>query len=143
MYVLNERSFFNRKNVGYFISLWIIHCHLMRTALKNLRFLSLCGNNVTHLPRTMGRLNPNCDVHLQRNPNLVYPPAPHATSVTSMRRYFHQERMALLRGTVLFVPHVKKSKFRANERLYRPGGSGYHVCKDRFEELVRTNSILM
>jgi len=112
-------------------------------SLKNLRFLSLCGNNITHLPRTMGRLNPNCDVHLQRNPNLVYPPAPHAKSVTSMRHYFHQERMALFRGTVLFIPHVKKSKFRANERLYRPGGSGYHVCKDRFEEAVRKNSILV
>lgn len=113
------------------------------TALKNLRFLSLCGNNLTHLPRTLGRLNPNCDVHLQRNPNLVYPPAPHSGSVKSMRQYFHQERMALLRGMVLLVPHVKRSKFRANERLYRPGGSGYYVCRNRFEEAARKKSILM
>ncbi|KAL7517305.1 hypothetical protein ACHAWX_002239 [Stephanocyclus meneghinianus] len=112
-------------------------------SLKNLRFLSLCGNNLTHLPRTLGRLNPNCDVHLQRNPNLVYPPAPHSGSVKSMRQYFHQERMALLRGMVLLVPHVKRSKFRANERLYRPGGSGYYVCWNRFEEAARKKSILM
>ncbi|KAL3785107.1 hypothetical protein HJC23_006156 [Cyclotella cryptica] len=110
-------------------------------SLKNLRFLSLCGNNVTHLPRTMGRLNVNCDVHLQRNPNLVYPPAGHATSVKSMRQYFHQERMALVRGAILFLPHVKRSKFRANERLYCPGGSGYYVCKDRFEDAARKHSI--
>jgi hypothetical protein len=109
-------------------------------ALTKLRFLSLCGNNITHLPKTLGRLNPICDVHLHRNNKLIYPPAKHTRSVKAMKDFFHKERMALLCGSALFLPHMKRSKFRANERLYRPGGLGYITCKNRFEEIARMTS---
>ena len=103
-------------------------------ALTNLCYMSLCGNNITHLPRTVGRLDPNCDIYLSRNANLIYPPVPHRKSISSMKRFFHRERMALFYGLALLLPHVKRSKYRANERLYRPGGIGYLLCKERFEE---------
>mmetsp|Transcript_1728 Transcript_1728/g.3692 ORF Transcript_1728/g.3692 Transcript_1728/m.3692 type:complete len:458 (-) Transcript_1728:90-1463(-) len=109
--------------------------------LSSLRFVSFCGNNVTSLPRTMGRLNDNCDVYLHRNLNLIYPPQMYQRSVKTMRRFFHEERMALLRGAVMFMPHCKRARWRANERLYRPGGWGYVVCKERFEESARRTSI--
>lgn len=111
--------------------------------LTSLRFISLCSNDVTALPRTMGRLNDNCDVYLHRNPNLKYPPPEYQRSIKTMRRFFHQERMALLRGAVLFMPHCKRARWRANERLYQPGGWGYEVCKERFEESVRRTSITL
>lgn len=109
--------------------------------LRCLRFISFCGNNVTSLPRTMGRLDENCDVYLHRNPNLSYPPPAYQRSIKTMRLFFHRERMALLRGAVLFMPHCKRARWRANERLYEPGGSGYAACKERFEEVVRRTSI--
>jgi hypothetical protein len=58
----------------------------------------------------------------------------------SMRQFFHKERMALFFGTTLFAPYLKRSRFRANERLYRPGGQGYLACKNRFEEVARKSS---
>mmetsp|Transcript_24455 Transcript_24455/g.42831 ORF Transcript_24455/g.42831 Transcript_24455/m.42831 type:complete len:485 (+) Transcript_24455:165-1619(+) len=109
--------------------------------LSNLRFISLCGNNVTSLPRTVGRLHDSCDVYLHRNPNLTYPPPMYLRSITTMRQFFHRERMALLSGAVLFMPHWKRARRRANERLYRPGGWGYMVCKERFEDSARRSSI--
>ncbi len=109
--------------------------------LQNLRFASLCGNDITRLPRQMAHLNPNCDVYLHRNPKLRYPPPQYSKSIKLMRQFFHQERMTLLRGTVLFMPHVTRARWRALERLYQPGGSGYFECKDRFEETVRRTSI--
>ena len=48
--------------------------------------------------------------------------------------------MALFFGTTLFAPYLKRSRFRANERLYRPGGQGYLACKNRFEEVARKSS---
>ncbi len=110
-------------------------------ALQQLRFASLCGNNITRLPRQMAHLNLNCDVYLHRNPNLRYPPPPYQKSIQMMRQFFHQERMRLLRGSVLLMPHVTRARWRALERLYRPGGSGYVECKERFEEAVRRTSI--
>mmetsp|Transcript_3986 Transcript_3986/g.6576 ORF Transcript_3986/g.6576 Transcript_3986/m.6576 type:complete len:323 (-) Transcript_3986:304-1272(-) len=103
--------------------------------LSNLRFVSLCGNNITRLPKTMGRLPNDCDIRLHRgNPHLTYPPDPSCReSVRAMRHFFHEERMALLRGIVLFAPYCERARMRANERLYRPGGRGYLVCKERFE----------
>jgi len=111
--------------------------------LSNLRFISFCGNNVATLPRTMGRLHDKCDLYLHRNPNLTYPPRGHRRSVKAMRLFFHQERMALLRGAVLLLPHLKRARWRAIERLYRPGGGGYMICKERFEESVRKTSITL
>ncbi|KAL7538417.1 hypothetical protein ACHAXR_009314 [Thalassiosira sp. AJA248-18] len=111
--------------------------------LTSLRFVSFCGNGVTSLPRTMGRLNDNCDVYLHRNPKLMYPPPAYQRSIKTMRLFFHKERMALLRGAVLFMPHCKRARLRANERLYRPGGWGYEVCKERFEESARRTSITL
>jgi hypothetical protein len=111
--------------------------------LTSLRFISLCGNNVTSLPRTMGRLHESCDVYLHRNPNLSYPPPAYQRSITAMRNFFHRERMKLLRGSILFMPHFKRARRRANERLYKPGGWGYMVCKERFEESVRRTSIAL
>jgi hypothetical protein len=58
-----------------------------------------------------------------------------------MKEFFHREKMALFCGSALFAPHAKRGRFRANERLYRPGGMGYFVCKDRFEEAARLNSV--
>eukprot|EP00957_Ditylum_brightwellii_P127959 9758874-Ditylum_brightwellii.AAC.1 len=58
-----------------------------------------------------------------------------------MRQFFHQERMKLLRGSVLLIPHLTRARWRALERLYQPGGSGYFGCKERFEETVRRTSI--
>lgn len=109
--------------------------------LQQLRFASLCGNNITRLPRQMAHLNLNCDVYLHRNPRLRYPPSPYQKSIQMMRQFFHQERMRLLRGSVLLMPHVTRARWRALERLYRPGGSGYVECKERFEEAVRRTSI--
>ena len=111
--------------------------------LTGLRFVSFCRNNVTALPRTLGRLHDSCDLYLHRNPNLAYPPPMYQRSVKAMRQFFHQERMTLLRGAVLFMPHRKRARWRANERLYSPGGFGYLVCKDRFEETVRRTSITL
>ena len=51
--------------------------------------------------------------------------------------------MVLLRGTVLFLPHFERARWRANERLYRPGGWGYWACKERFEEITRRDSITL
>jgi len=42
---------------------------------------------------------------------------------------------------VLFVPHRRRAQWRANERMYSPGGRGYFVCKDRFEETARRTSM--
>jgi len=109
--------------------------------LQNLRFASLCGNDITRLPRQVSHLNPNCDVYLHRNPNLRYPPPQYSKSIQVMRQFFHRERMTLLRGSILFIPHVTRARWRALERLYQPGGSGYFACKDRFEESVRRTSI--
>ena len=111
--------------------------------LSSLRFLSLCGNNITQLPKTMGRLNDNCDVYLHRNPNLTYPPMIHRNSIKAMRQFFHKERMNLFIGAVLFMPHFQRARNRANERLFRPGGLGYVECKNRFEETVRRTSITL
>lgn len=41
--------------------------------------------------------------------------------------------MALFRG-LAFLSHVKRSKYTAKKRLYRPGLIGYLLCKGRFEE---------
>jgi hypothetical protein len=109
--------------------------------LQSLRFASFCGNNITRLPKQMAQLNINCDVYVHRNPNLRYPPPPYQRSIKLMRQYFHDERMRLLRGTILFMPHVTRARWRALERLYKPGGSGYFECKGRFEESVRRTSI--
>ena len=112
-------------------------------SLHQLRFASFCGNNITRLPRQVAHLNPNCDVYLHRNPNLQYPPPQYQKSIKMMRQFFHQERMKLLRGSILLMPHVTRARWRALERLYQPGGSGYVVCKERFEETVRRTSITM
>lgn len=109
--------------------------------LSKLRFISFCGNNINSLPRTMGRLNDNCDIYLHRNYNLTYPPREFQRNIKTLRQYFHEERMSLLRGTVLFMPHFKRARWRANERLYRPGGIGYMICKERFEDVVRRTSV--
>jgi Leucine-rich repeat (LRR) protein len=114
--------------------------------LSSLRFLSLCGNGIIALPRTIGRLADDCDLYLHRNPDLSYPPAhefPNGRGVVSLRRYFLEERMALLRGAVHLVPHLRRARWRAVERLYRPGGLGFLVCKERFEETERRISISM
>ena len=111
--------------------------------LSSLRFLSLCGNNISSLPNTMGRLNDNCDIYLHRNPNLAYPPMIHRNSIKSMRQFFHKERMNLFFGVVLLNPSIKRARWRANERLYRPGGLGYVETKERFEENVRRTSITL
>ncbi|KAK1735103.1 hypothetical protein QTG54_014169 [Skeletonema marinoi] len=110
-------------------------------SLHNLRFASLCGNNIMKLPRQVAHLNPNCDVYLHRNPNLRYPPPQYQMSIKMMRHFFHQERMKIFRGSVLLIPHLTRARWRALERLYQPGGSGYFGCKERFEETVRRTSI--
>mmetsp|Transcript_16536 Transcript_16536/g.27216 ORF Transcript_16536/g.27216 Transcript_16536/m.27216 type:complete len:412 (+) Transcript_16536:244-1479(+) len=110
-------------------------------SLQQLRFASFCGNNITRLPRQVAHLNVNCDVYLHRNPGLRYPPPQYQKSIKMMRQFFHQERMKLLRGSVLLMPHVTRARWRALERLYQPGGSGYVVCKERFEDTVRRTSI--
>jgi len=106
-------------------------------SLACLRFASFSGNNITRLPRTLGRLNDDCDIHLHRNPNLKYPPLKFHKSVKMMRTFFHKERMSLFIGASLFMPHMKRGQIRANERLYQPGGSGYLTSKKRFEDIVR------
>jgi hypothetical protein len=63
--------------------------------------------------------------------------------MNAMKEFFHKERMALFFGSTLFAPHVKRSRFRANERLYCPGGRGYFACRDRFEEVARTSSSIL
>ena len=105
--------------------------------LQSLRFASFCGNNITRLPQQMAHLNINCDVYLHRNPNLRYPPPPYQKNIKLMREFFHNERMALLRGTVLLMPHVTRARSRALERLYQPGGLGYFEAKANFEEIAR------
>ena len=111
--------------------------------LSSLRFLSLCGNNISSLPNTIGRLNDNCDIYLHRNPNLTYPPMIHRHSIKAMREFFHKERMNLFFGVVLLNPSIKRARWRANERLYRSGGLGYVETKERFEENVRRTSITL
>lgn len=70
----------------------------------------------------------------------MYPPSPHNKTVVAMKKFFHKERMALFHGSIMFAPHMKRGRFRANERLYCPGGMGYFACKDRFEETARCHS---
>jgi hypothetical protein len=38
------------------------------------------------------------------------------------------------RGVVRLSILVSEARLRANDRLYRPDGSGYQSCKERFEE---------
>ena len=108
--------------------------------LSQLSFLSLCDNNLTRLPRTCGRLDDSCAVYLHQNRHLRSPPREHQESVQKMRRFFHAERMTLLTGLILFVPHVRRARLRANCRLYRPGGSGYVASKHRFERMQEIES---
>ena len=109
--------------------------------LQQLQFLSLCGNNIKRLPQQMAHLKITCDVYLHRNPNLRYPPVQYQTSISLMRQFFHQERMKLLHGVVLLMPHLARARLRANEKMYQPGGSKYLECKERFEESVKRTSI--
>ena len=104
--------------------------------LSRLTSLSLCGNNLRRLPRTIGRLGDRCDIHLQRNSNLVHPPPRYLQNIQTIREFYHEERMKLVRGMILFMPHYNRARIRANERLYEPGGSGYYECKRRFEEVA-------
>ncbi len=61
----------------------------------------------------------------------------------AMRYFFHRERMSLLRGVAHFVPILERARKRANERLYRPGGRGYEVCRVRFEKEARRTSVTL
>lgn len=104
--------------------------------LSQLTSLSLCGNNLRRLPRTIGRLDDQCGLHLQRNSDLAHPPPRYLQSIQTIRDFYHEERMKLVRGMILFVPHFNRARIRANGRLYEPGGSGYFECKTRFEEVA-------
>ena len=131
---VEDNKDFDKESIGFHIPDEI-------GTLHQLRFASFCGNNITRLPQQFAHLNLNCDVYLHRNPNLRYPPLQYQKNIKMMREFFHQERMKLLRGTILLMPHVTRARWRALERLYQPGGSGYVVCKERFEEAVRRTSI--
>ena len=104
-------------------------------SLSSLRYLSLAGNDLHRLPSTIGRLGigSHVDINLHRNPNLSYPPAEYQKSVASMRQFFHSERMKMFCGFVRFYPHLRRARLRANDRLFRPGGSGFISCRARFE----------
>ena len=111
-------------------------------SMRTLRYLSLAGNDLKRLPRTIGRLGNRgvgdsnialFALNLHRNPNLVCPPAKYQHSIEAIRIYLHTERMCLLRGLIRLYPHVRRARLRANERLFRPNGSGYLSSKKRFE----------
>lgn len=111
-------------------------------SFSSLRYLSLAGNDLKRLPATIGRLgiSSHADVNVHRNPNLTYPPAEYQKSIASMREFFHLERMKVFRGIVRLYPHLRRARLRANERLFRPGGSGFIECKARFERQASSQS---
>lgn len=111
-------------------------------SMRRLRYLSLAGNDLKRLPRTIGRLGNGgvggsnialFEVNLNRNPNLISPPAEYQHSIEAIRKYWHTERMFLLRGLIRLYPHMRRARLRANERMFRPNGSGYWSSKERFE----------
>ena len=110
-------------------------------SMWRLRYLSLAGNDLKRLPRTIGRLGNHgvtdsdtaFDINLHRNPNLLLPPAEYQHSIEAIREYLHIERMFLFRGLIRLYPHVRRARLRANERMFRPNGSGYWSSKERFE----------
>ena len=108
-------------------------------SMKRLRYLSLAGNDLKRLPKTIGRLGNHgvgggiFSINLHRNPNLISPPAEYQHSIETIRVYLHTERMCLLRGLIRLYPHMRRARLRANERMYRPNGSGYWSSKERFE----------
>ena len=104
-------------------------------SLRRLRYLSLAGNDLKRLPRTIGRLgnSDTFDINLHRNPNLLSPPPEYQHSFEAIREYLHMERMRIFRGMIRFYPHMRRARLRANERMFRPNGSGYWSSKERFE----------
>lgn len=86
-------------------------------SMRKLRYLSLAGNDLKRLPRTIGRLgnSDTFDINLHRNPNLLSPPPEYQHSFEAIREYLHMERMRFFRGMIRFYPYMRRARLRANE----------------------------
>ncbi len=57
-----------------------------------------------------------------------------------MERYFQQSRVRNFRGVVRLSTLVRRAKFRAVDRIYRPGGEGFMRCRDNFRRTVNATT---
>jgi len=102
-------------------------------SLTSLESFNLYSNSsICALPSTMHLLPENCRLFIYENPKLIRPPANFIISIQGINRY--RKFWILIRGITHLVILFRKAKQRANDRLFRPTGSGYIECKSRFNK---------
>jgi len=108
--------------------------------LSALDLLALFENDtLSELPSTVGRLGDNCMIPCHFSPMLEKPSICFRGSVPVIRTFFMLQRLRWLRGTVKLMILLRNARLRANDRLYRPGGSGFLACQSHFIEMQQQN----
>ena len=101
--------------------------------IGNFHYLTLLvikNTSIRHLPQEIGRLE-GCQVDLSGD-KMVCPSKCFRGSVEAMRKYFARKRLRAFKGLVRLAILFRRSRCRAVERMYMPGGTGYKRCRERF-----------
>lgn len=53
-----------------------------------------------------------------------------------MKAYYRQTRIRQFKATVDLSVLLRRARFRAIHRIYRPGGAGFYRCRDNFRMMV-------
>jgi hypothetical protein len=100
--------------------------------LQNLEYLCIHNTSIRHLPQEIGRLE-GCAMTLVGD-KMICPPIASRMSMKAMRTYFSRKRLRVFKGLVRLAILFGRSRRRAVERIYMPGGIGYKRCREHFLE---------
>ena len=109
--------------------------------------------SVYTLPPSMRCLKNDCKVSITGNNTLVErisndtkkckgskESSYYSQKIGKMTGYFLQTRIRQLKATVMLSALLRRSRFRAIHRIYRPGGVGFLRSRDHFQMMVMISS---